>query len=86
MIKLAGLKIKYTHPASIIEFDVNKVYEIKYENKYFIIGNSGDKVFMDLELIKTLFTPIDKSWDELEKDEVKEVVIKKKEIKEVKEL
>lgn len=44
---------------------------------FYMIGK--EKVYQDIELIKALFSPIDKTWDEVFKSAVKKTAPKKEE-------
>lgn len=65
------IKVKYEHPAYPLHgISLGVVYVVDVEKDVVIEG-----VKFELELFKTLFTPIDKSWEEVfkKKELLKEI-------------
>lgn len=70
--KILNLQIQYTHPQFTNDFRINRLYQVDFDDDgYFILDDLDTKRYYDLEMIKTLFTPIDSSWDEILKDDIK---------------
>jgi hypothetical protein len=86
MNRLKGIKLKYTSPASPLKpykIYVNRVYVVDVVNEKLYIYDGYIKQEMSLELLKILFTPVDKTWDEVLREEKEKLI--KKQIKEIEE-
>lgn len=79
MNKFKDVKVIYSNPAQPpLGLKLNVTYTIDFDGKYYVkdlISNS--KVYVGLDLIKALFSPINKSWDDLEVKEVKDKIVEK---------
>ena len=68
MDKLQDVRVKYTHPAiPPVGIDINKGY---------LFADLIDNYKLDNQVIKTLFKPIDTTWDKLENKNSKKSVYK----------
>jgi hypothetical protein len=75
MEKLKGIKIQYLHPASPpLEIRMDTIYTIGLDGKKLYIDNGDQKIEIRYEVLVQLFQPVDGSWDELLKEEVKEEI------------
>ena len=54
-------------------------YSLEKDSKGYFYNVGKEKVYQDIELIKVLFSPIDKTWDEVFKPTVKNNTQKKEE-------
>lgn len=63
------IRLLYTSPA-FPPFDINmkKMYLLDKDNDGTFVSDGEKKIKIDYELIKTLFTPIGVTWEELDKD------------------
>lgn len=59
-------EIKYSSFATPpYEIRLNKVYSFGKDSKGYFFADKKNKVYADLAEIKMLFTPVDKTWDEV---------------------
>lgn len=54
-------------------------YSLEKDSKGYFYNVGKEKVYQDIELIKVLFSPVDKTWDEVFKSAVKKTTQKKEE-------
>ena len=54
-------------------------YSLEKDSKGYFYNVGKEKVYQDIELIKALFSPVDKTWDEVFKSAVKKTAPKKEE-------
>lgn len=54
-------------------------YALEKDSKGYFYKVGKEKIYQDIELIKVLFSPIDKTWDEILKSAAKKSAIKKEE-------
>lgn len=59
-------EIKYSSPAfPPYGLRVGKVYNFQKKDKVYIVSDFKNKFEMSLDEIKMLFTPVEKTWDEV---------------------
>lgn len=74
------VEVKYSSPAyPPYDIKVNKTYSFERTSEGYVLSDVRNKLVMELDEIKMLFTPIDKTWDEVLKTAKS---VKKEEIKE----
>lgn len=81
MDKLKDVKIQYLHPASPpFEIKMDAIYTIGLDGKKFYIDDGEKKIEIKYDVLIQLFIPIDGSWDELLKEDIKveEIKLEKK--------
>ena len=54
-------------------------YTLEKDSKGYFYCIGKEKVYQDIELIKALFSPVDKTWDEVIKPASKKSAVKKEE-------
>ena len=54
-------------------------YSLEKDSKGYFYNVGKEKVYQDIELIKVLFSPVDKTWDEVFKPTSKNTTRKKEE-------
>ena len=54
-------------------------YSLEKDSRGYFYNVGKEKVYQDIELIKVLFSPVDKTWDEVFKSAVKKTDQKKEE-------
>ena len=54
-------------------------YSLEKDSRGYFYNVGKRKVYQDIELIKILFSPVDKTWDEVFKSAVKKTAQKKEE-------
>ena len=54
-------------------------YSLEKDSRGYFYNVGNEKVYQDIELIKVLFSPVDKTWDEVFKSAVKKTAQKKEE-------
>lgn len=60
------VEVKYSSPAyPPYGIKVNKAYSFEKTSKGYALYDARKKYVMELDEIKMLFTPIDKTWDEV---------------------
>jgi len=65
---IVGLIVNYTHPAFTSNFIINKPYQVSCDDKgYFVLDCLDYQRYYELAMIKTLFSPLGTSWEELDK-------------------
>lgn len=72
MYNLNEITVKYNHPASPPNgISLNKRYKLFTDNGYYIVKDDNGKLELTLDKLKTLFIPINFSWDDLLKENKK---------------
>lgn len=60
------VEVKYSSPAyPPYDIKVNKTYSFEKTSKGYVLSDVRKKYVMELDEIKMLFTPIEKTWDEV---------------------
>ena len=60
------VEVKYSSPAyPPYCIKVNKVYSFDKDSKGYFFFDVKNKIYMKLDEIKMLFSPVDKTWDEV---------------------
>ena len=54
-------------------------YSLEKDSRGYFYNVGKENVYQDIELIKVLFSPVDKTWDEVFKSAVKKTAQKKEE-------
>ena len=54
-------------------------YSLEKDSKGYFYFVGKEKIYQDIELIKALFSPVDKTWDEVIKPSSKKIISKKEE-------
>ena len=54
-------------------------YSLEKDSKGYFYNVGKEKVYQDIELINALFSPVDKTWDEVIKPAAKKSAVKKEE-------
>jgi len=62
------LKVKYNHPASPRDgIELNKIYLVNKDSKGYYISNEDFKLYMQLDLLKSLFKVVEGKFEEPKK-------------------
>lgn len=60
------VEVKYSSPAfPPYDIKVNKVYLFDKDSKGYFLCSVKNKIYMELDEIKMLFSPVDGVWDEI---------------------
>lgn len=60
------VEVKYSSPAyPPYGIKVNKTYSFEKTSEGYVLSDVKNKFVMELDEIKMLFTPIDKTWEEI---------------------
>lgn len=60
------VEVRYSSPAfPPYGIKVNKVYLFDKDSKGYFLCSVKNKIYMELDEIKMLFSPVDKTWDEV---------------------
>ena len=62
-----------------VDVVISYKYTLEKDSKGYFYYVGKEKVYQDIELIKVLFSPVDKTWDEVFKSAVKKTTQKKEE-------
>ena len=71
------IQLMYTSPAWVFDgIEMNKAYQLGKDEKGDFIEGHGLRNYYAYELIQMMFTPIGKTWEEIDKPIIEKLIVK----------